>query len=83
MQKLAVIAVAINGSYYFFRKWAKLGPFFVYFRPFLNTMPNIVQNLTINGRDIDGVIGFEPGTSVTRLDDFLHFGQLFKAFGNY
>ena len=30
---------------------------FVYFRPFPNTMTNIAQNLTINGRSIDGVLG--------------------------
>ena len=32
-------------------------PLFVYFGPFLNTMTNITQNLTINGRSIDGVHG--------------------------
>ena len=28
---------------------------FVYFRPFLDSMTNIVHNLTINGTSIDGV----------------------------
>ena len=46
----------MNYVYLFFK--AKLGLFFVYFRPFLNTMTNIVQNLTVNGRCIDGVLGF-------------------------
>ena len=31
--------------------------FFVYFPPFLNTMTNIVQNLTLTGRSINGVLG--------------------------
>ena len=35
----------MNYVYLFFK--AKLGLFFVYFRPFLNTMTIIVQNLTI------------------------------------
>ena len=30
-------------------------PLFVYFRPFLNTMTNTVQNLTI--KSVDGVLG--------------------------
>ena len=30
-------------------------PLFVYFRPFLNTKTNIVQNLTI--KSVDGVLG--------------------------
>ena len=31
--------------------------FFVYFHPFINTMTDKVQKLTINGRIIDGVLG--------------------------
>ena len=30
-------------------------PLFIYFRPFLNTMTNVVQNLTI--KSVDGVLG--------------------------
>ena len=30
-------------------------PLFVYFRPFLNTMTNTVQNLTI--KSVDGMLG--------------------------
>ena len=33
----------------------QIRPLFVYFRPFLNTMTNIVQHLTI--KSIDGVLG--------------------------
>ena len=40
-----------------FLKCAKHSLFFVYFPPFLNTMTNIVQNLTLTGRSIDGVLG--------------------------
>ena len=32
-------------------------PLFVYFNPFLNAMTNIVQNLIINGKSKDGVLG--------------------------
>ena len=32
-------------------------PLFVYFIPFLNTMTNIVQKLTINCKSVDGVLG--------------------------
>ena len=39
------------------KKWAKPGLFFVYFRPFLNTITNIAQYLTINGISRDGVLG--------------------------
>ena len=35
----------------------QLRPLFVYFRPFLKTMANIAQNLTINGRSINDVLG--------------------------
>ena len=31
-------------------------PFFVYFISFFNTMTNIVQNLTIGGKGVDGVL---------------------------
>ena len=30
-----------------------------YFRPFLNTMKYIAQNLTINGKSVDGVHGIQ------------------------
>ena len=39
-------------------------PLFVYFRPFLNTRTNIVQNLTINGKSIDGVLGIQTEVSI-------------------
>ena len=26
-------------------------------------MTNIVQNMTLNGKSVDGVLGFEPGTA--------------------
>ena len=35
----------------------KTRPLNVYFCSFLQTMTNIVQNLTINGKCIDGVLG--------------------------
>ena len=34
----------------------QIRPSFVYFRPFLNTITNIVQ-LTINEKSVDGVVG--------------------------
>ena len=37
-----------------FKKWAKPGPHFVYFRPFLNTMTNTIH-LTV--KSVDGVLG--------------------------
>ena len=40
-----------------FFKVDKTWPLFVYFCPFLNTMTNIVQKLTINGKSIDGELG--------------------------
>ena len=39
----------------FFWKISQNRPFYVYFRPFLNTKTNIVQNLTI--KSVDGVLG--------------------------
>ena len=35
----------------------KTRPLYEFFRPSINIMKNIVQNLTINGRGIDGVQG--------------------------
>ena len=32
-------------------------PLFVYFRPFLSTMTNVVQNLTVKGKSVDGMLG--------------------------
>ena len=40
-----------------FFNWATLGLFFVYFRPFLNTVTNI------NGKSIDGVLGIRTRDS--------------------
>ena len=40
-----------------FYQMGQAWPLFVYFCPFLNTLTNIVQYLTINGRSIDGVLG--------------------------
>ena len=40
-------------------KRTKYGLFFVYFCLFIDTMTNIAQNLTINGRSIDGVHGIQ------------------------
>ena len=34
-------------------------PPFVYFRPFLNAMTDMLQNMTINGKSIDGVLGIQ------------------------
>ena len=51
----------MNYVYLFFK--AKLGLFFVYFRPFLNTMTNIVQNLTIMEEAKIMCLGFEPRTA--------------------
>ena len=38
------------------QNFGKNRPFFVYFISFLNTMTNIVQNLTIGGKGVDGVL---------------------------
>ena len=43
----------------------KTRPLFVHFRPFLNTMINMVQ-LTINGKSVDGVLGIQ--TSDSRME---------------
>lgn len=40
-----------------------MGLSFVYFFPFLNTLTNIVQNLTLYGRTIDGVLGMQTWDS--------------------
>ena len=32
---------------------------FVYLHPFLNTITNIVQNLTIDGKSVAGVLGIQ------------------------
>ena len=49
----------MNYVYLFFK--AKLGLFFVYFRPFLNTMTIIVQNLTVMEEAKIMCLGSNPG----------------------
>ena len=44
-------------SFNFSLNMGQTRPLFVYFRPFLNTMTNIVQHLTINS--VDGVLGIQ------------------------
>ena len=40
------------------------------------------QNLSAHFTQKGSTNHLVPATSVTRLGDFLHFGQLLKAFGN-
>ena len=55
LSKLAQLYLNINVYWYslFVLNW----PLFIYFCPFLNTMTNIVQNLTTNGKSVDVMIG--------------------------
>ena len=49
-------------------------PLFVYFRPFLNTMTNIVQNLTIIGKSVDGVLWIKTaGCRMAGTDESTEF----------
>ena len=70
-------------------------PFFVYFRPFLNTTTNMLQNLTINGRRIDGIfeiwtqdrrmVGADKSTELWRpclLNIFWSSGEVDQSKGN-
>ena len=55
LSKLAQLFLNIN--VYWYSLYFLHGPLFIYFCPFLNTMTNIVQNLTTNGKSIDVIIG--------------------------
>ena len=70
-------------------------PLFVYFRPFLNTTKNMLQNLTINGRRIDGIfeiwtqdrkmVGTDKSTELWRpclLNIFWSSGDVDQSKGN-
>ena len=55
----AVIVFNLTFLTIIFLIWAKPGLFLVNFLPLLNTMTNVVQNLTINGKIRDSVLGIE------------------------
>ena len=62
----------------------QLRHYFFYFRPFLNTVTNVAQNVTINLMGIDGALGirtrdrWKVGTNNSRVM-FLHLAVLHSA----
>ena len=65
-------------SAFLFENVAQSWPLFVYCHPILNTMKNIVQNLTINGKSL----GFKPGSAAlqAQTNPLSYSGPLFLPF---
>ena len=72
---MAILVVVVFG--------ANLGLFLFIFVLFLNTMTNIVQNLTMNGRSIDGVLGKITYTEKAHYLDVASHVTSFNPFGRF